>query len=185
MSDQVYRRVGRGGAGNWYNEKDVKEAEKALAAAVVRPQSLSSPHLSLSPAQHPQLTPTQDLESQKHNAPAPGPSDGPAYARAGRGGAGNFKEKDAAAASIEAERAEVERTRAAVAATGAGKPRTTALTGRGGAGNYTDGSAPAPSAAEQEHQQQKVEDLEMKVLKDVDAVLAAPPAAHKAGKEEV
>ncbi|KAK0753357.1 hypothetical protein B0T18DRAFT_396576 [Schizothecium vesticola] len=161
MSDQVFRRVGRGGAGNWYSEKDVKEAEKALAAAV-------------------------DLEAQKHTDPAPGPSDGPAYARAGRGGAGNFKEKDAAVASIEAERAEVERTRAAVAATSAGKPRTTAMTGRGGAGNYTDGSAPAPSAAEQEHQQQKVEDLEMKVLKDVDSVLAAPPAAHKAaGKEEL
>lgn len=179
MSDQVYRRVGRGGAGNWYNEKDVKEAEKALAAAVVRPSLFPA-----SPTQHPQLTPTtQDLESQKHNAPAPGPSDGPAYARAGRGGAGNFKEKDAAAASIEAERAEVERTRAAVVASGAGKPRTTALTGRGGAGNYTDGSAPA-AAAEQEHQQQKVEDLEMKVLKDVDAVLAAPPAAHKAARKE-
>lgn len=68
-------------------------------------------------------------------------------------------------------------------ASGAGKPRTTALTGRGGAGNYTDGSAPA-AAAEQEHQQQKVEDLEMKVLKDVDAVLAAPPAAHKAARKE-
>jgi hypothetical protein len=48
MSDQVFRRVGRGGAGNWYSEKDVKEAEKALAAAVVRPPSLPLPRISLS-----------------------------------------------------------------------------------------------------------------------------------------
>ena len=70
-----------------------------------------------------------------------------------------------------------------MAATGAGKPRTTALTGRGGAGNFTDGSAPVPASADE---QQKVEDLEMKVLMDVNAALAAPPAAHKApAREEV
>ena len=33
-TDQVFRRVGRGGAGNWYSKKDVEEAEKTQATAV-------------------------------------------------------------------------------------------------------------------------------------------------------
>jgi hypothetical protein len=36
-SSDVYRRVGRGGAGNWYSKKDVEEAEKAQASAVRLP----------------------------------------------------------------------------------------------------------------------------------------------------
>jgi len=33
-ADQVFRRVGRGGAGNWYSKKDVEEVEKTQATAV-------------------------------------------------------------------------------------------------------------------------------------------------------
>jgi hypothetical protein len=35
MSTDVYRKVGRGGAGNWYSEKDVKEAEDSIAKVSV------------------------------------------------------------------------------------------------------------------------------------------------------
>ncbi|KAK4456285.1 hypothetical protein QBC34DRAFT_420016 [Podospora aff. communis PSN243] len=155
-SSDVYRRVGRGGAGNWYSKKDVEEAEKAQASA--------------------------DLEAQKAAVtPAPATDSAPVYARAGRGGAGNFKDQASAAASIKAEREEAERTKAAVAAT-AGKARV-GLSGRGGVGNWSDSTTPLGAVVQQE-EQQKVEDLELKVLKDVEAGLAMPaPAYHHPGPD--
>jgi hypothetical protein len=109
--------------------------------------------------------------------PAPATdSSAPVYARAGRGGAGNFKDQVSAAASIKAEREEAERTKAAVAAT-VGKARV-GLSGRGGVGNWSDSATPLGAVVQQE-EQQKVEDLELKVLKDVEAGLAMPaPAYH-------
>ncbi|KAK0623548.1 hypothetical protein B0T14DRAFT_183325 [Immersiella caudata] len=139
----VYRKVGRGGAGNFYSKKDVEEAEKA--------------------------TPTTDS-----SAPV-------SYARAGRGGAGNFKDQASAAASLRAEREEAERTKAAVAAS-AGKARV-GLSGRGGVGNWSDSATPLGAVVQQE-EQQKVEDLELKVLKDVEAGLSMPaPAYHHPGPD--
>ncbi|KAK0711089.1 hypothetical protein B0H67DRAFT_646496 [Lasiosphaeris hirsuta] len=157
-SDQVYRRVGRGGAGNWYSKKDVEEAEKLQAAA--------------------------DLEAQKHAATpaavaaAAAAESAPAYTRAGRGGAGNFKDAATAAASVQLEREEVLRAQASSTA----KPRTAGLSGRGGAGNWNDTTA--LGGAQQERDQRKVEDLELKVLQDVDAVLAAPAPAYKQAEKE-
>ncbi len=86
---------------------------------------------------------------------------------------------------MQAEREEAERTKAVVTANLANKPRV-GLGGRGGAGNWTDGSNPVPNPQHQEREQKKVEDLELKVLKDVDAGLAVPAPAYKAvgGKRE-
>ncbi|KAK5664052.1 hypothetical protein OQA88_266 [Cercophora sp. LCS_1] len=147
MSDEVYRRVGRGGAGNWYSKKDVEAAEKAQAEA--------------------------DLEAQKAAvAPVVDAASASAYARSGRGGAGNFKDKAEAVASIQAEREEIEKAKATVAA--AVKSSVPTHVGRGGAGNWT-----TETAAQADEDKQKVEDLELKVLKDVEAALEAPKATYQ------
>jgi len=100
----------------------------------------------------------------------------PVYSRGGRGGAGNFKDQASAAASLKLEREEAERTKAAVSAN-AGKSRV-GLSGRGGVGNWSDNATPL-GAIVQQQEQQKVEDLELKVLKDVESGLAMPaPAYH-------
>lgn len=157
-SSDVFRRVGRGGAGNWYSKKDVEEAEKAQASADIEAQKLST-------------TPAPTTESTA-----------PVYARGGRGGAGNFKDAATAAESLKAKREEAELTKAAVAAT-VGKSRV-GLSGRGGAGNWSDSATPL-GAVVQQHEQQKVEDLELKVLKDVEAGLAMPaPAYHQPVKDK-
>ncbi|KAK2070520.1 hypothetical protein P8C59_005006 [Phyllachora maydis] len=149
MSDN-FRRVGRGGAGNFLSKKDVEDAESA----------------------------SEDLEAQRTAGPADAntPStaqapqaSGPVYARAGRGGAGNYHEP---AAAQRQEAAEAERVKAAVAAN-QGKPRA-GLTGRGGAGNWTD--ATAQRAGDEE--QKKRKDLEAKILQDVQAGLVIPPRTY-------
>ncbi|KAK1751750.1 hypothetical protein QBC47DRAFT_390920 [Echria macrotheca] len=158
MSEPVFRRVGRGGAGNWYSKKDVEEVQKNEAAAAA-----------------------QDIEAQKQAVPAttvPPPaseSTTQTYARSGRGGAGNFKDQASAAASLRLEREEAERTKAVVAANLAKAKHP--FSGRGGAGNWSDGVTPL-GAQQQAEEQQRVEDLEMKVLRDVEAGLALPPPAY-------
>ncbi|KEY70264.1 hypothetical protein S7711_04372 [Stachybotrys chartarum IBT 7711] len=68
----VFRRIGRGGAGNFFTPKQVEQASKDHAS--------------------------KDIEAQKPDHPVAAPSTGPAMARAGRGGAGNFVDRDEAAA---------------------------------------------------------------------------------------
>jgi hypothetical protein len=44
MSTDVFRRVGRGGAGNFYSQQDVQDAEKKAASTnTVRPTPSSLP----------------------------------------------------------------------------------------------------------------------------------------------
>ncbi|KAJ4292325.1 hypothetical protein N0V88_005957 [Collariella sp. IMI 366227] len=74
MTTDVFRRVGRGGAGNWYSKQDVQNAEKASQEAV-RPRSPNLPSL------------TQSLTRTATNTTTSGTQN---YTRAGRGGAGNF-----------------------------------------------------------------------------------------------
>jgi hypothetical protein len=45
MASEVFRRVGRGGAGNWYSKKDVEDADKAALEV-----SLTQPNVSDSQA---------------------------------------------------------------------------------------------------------------------------------------
>ncbi|KAK3900110.1 putative mitochondrial DnaJ chaperone [Staphylotrichum tortipilum] len=171
MTTDVFRRIGRGGAGNFYSQKDVQEAEEAAAA-------------------------TADLEAQTPNPTAltrtltsasiTTTSSTPSYARAGRGGAGNFTFPDpsstpAPAPSTEQQQQdeqETERNRAAVAASIAARARTGGLGGRGGAGNWTGGNSAATVSVEE---QKKVEEeLELRVLRDVEGGLAMPPRAYHA-----
>jgi hypothetical protein len=121
----------------------------------------------------------QDIEAQKHTAAPLRVSDtsAPTYSRGGRGGAGNFKDQAAAAESLKLEREEAEKTKAAVAAAAQASKARVGLSGRGGVGNWSDNGTPL-GAVLQQQEQQKVEDLELKVLKDVEAGLAMPAPAY-------
>ncbi|KAM7197751.1 hypothetical protein V8F33_005475 [Rhypophila sp. PSN 637] len=157
--DQVYRRVGRGGAGNWYSKKDVEEVEKAQQQA--------------------------DIEAQKQNIPsAAGPANPIAastqYHRAGRGGAGNFHEPATAPdgvdpMAVQQTEEQIEKIKAAVAAQ---KPRTGGMGGRGGVGNWSNSNSVNVQQQEKE-EQKKVQEVELRVLKDVEAGLAMPKPAYQ------
>ncbi|KAJ4391397.1 hypothetical protein N0V93_005014 [Gnomoniopsis smithogilvyi] len=143
-------RTGRGGAGNFINQKDVEEAEKAQHA--------------------------NDPESQPASAPPVVPaSQAPQYVRSGRGGAGNFADPPTLAES-QAREDVVDRTEVAVNTSQAGKPRV-GLSGRGGAGNWTDSDAAKDSDADNDVQsrQSRIED---KIVHDIEASLPPPPRTY-------
>lgn len=171
MAD-AYRKVGRGGAGNFYSKKDVEEVTKSQT---------SDPE-----AQRP--VPADEPPSDPAEAPATGPpivdtgaSSTPAYARTGRGGAGNFVDpQTASSATI---RAPAQPHPATVHTTGnqslAGStssqpaPR---LSGRGGAGNYATGEQRIIDGGEQERKRKEAIDND--IFADVRAGLQEPGRAH-------
>lgn len=104
----VYRKVGRGGAGNYYQPKPATADDKDIEAQTPDPS-------------------TQTLEATGPTAAVPG-----SYTRAGRGGAGNFFDPSTAR-----EQQNAEELATANANANAKQPVTRmALGGRGGAGNY-------------------------------------------------
>ncbi|KAM0286279.1 hypothetical protein ACHAQH_001009 [Verticillium albo-atrum] len=162
MSD-VYRKTGRGGAGNYYSKQDIEQAEQTKAADDLEAQKVAT-------------------NSSAITASAPARD---AYARGGRGGAGNFHDPATLPAAREQEVA-ADRTRAAVNASIA-RAANKGYSGRGGAGNWTSKEA---EAAKGEEEVRKVEELERKIVEDVEAGLAMPPRAHareknSKGEEEI
>ncbi|PKS06838.1 hypothetical protein jhhlp_006914 [Lomentospora prolificans] len=121
MSD-VFRRVGRGGAGNFISPSATDTAEDP--ARDVEAQKL--PPVPVAPA------------AQQHQP----------YARVGRGGAGNFH--DAADAPEETQEQVAARTDTTMAASASG-PRT-GLMGRGGMGNWSDAPSQQQQEAEKQKQ---------------------------------
>ncbi|KKY35909.1 hypothetical protein UCDDA912_g04047 [Diaporthe ampelina] len=150
MSD-VFRRIGRGGAGNFIPEKEIQDAERAKQA--------------------------HDPESQKNEVTAAPPpasavaSHPPQYVRVGRGGSGNYTEPPTIAESQDRQDV-VERTKAAVSASQAGRPRA-GFSSRGGAGNWTD-DAPADDS-EESSKRQEIAD---KVKQDINSSLPPPPRTY-------
>ncbi|CAK7263870.1 hypothetical protein SEPCBS119000_000719 [Sporothrix epigloea] len=166
MTMDVFR-VGRGGAGNWYNKKDQEEAEKRDTEANKNADETGA---TLQPAAAP----------QRQQSP---------YSRGGRGGAGNFYDSAAVAAAqrdeaIEAARVQATTTTApvpasvdspAVVVASAIRPRP-GLSGRGGAGNW---AASAAAAAEHDEKQlRKQAAMEAQIEQDVEAGLPLPPKTY-------
>lgn len=136
----------------------------------------------------------QDIEAQKHHgASAAGPANPIAastqYHRAGRGGAGNFHDPTATATAsaetdaidpvaVQQREEQIEKIKAAVAAQ---KPRTGGMGGRGGVGNWSNNQSMTAQQLEKqaEEEQKKVQEVELKVLKDVEAGLAMPKPAYQ------
>ncbi len=179
MATDVFRRAGRGGAGNYWSKKDIEEAERtlpkvclALPTSRVECANACCRRLPSNPAANAAGGP-QELDAQKKvpgaSADAAGQS-GPVYNRAGRGGAGNFHDTDTVAEVLEKEE-EAQRARAALAASSA-KPKA-GLSGRGGLGNWTDNSQEA-----EEDERKKKQAMEARILQDVELGLAMPARTY-------
>lgn len=172
MEPASYRKVGRGGAGNYYSKQDIQEA--ARRAALVTSRRAPS---------HPCPVPLilfQDLEAEvKREAtvtvgPDPTPIPPSEYVNSGRGGAGNFfSRKDeifAAGSSVSSD------------------DKTSTLTkntlpevrysGRGGFGNYnTAENERKRIEAEKVAEESQSQEYEMTV-RDVELGLKPPEKAH-------
>merc|ERR1712225_77130 len=119
MSD-IYKKVGRGGAGNYYSKQDIADATKN--ATDIESQTSSHTH------------------TQAHSTSSPAPE----YQHTGRGGAGNWvqpselKSHGLAQQSEDMHSTETTRPAEAPAQRVMGSSKPTYRGGRGGAGNYFD-----------------------------------------------
>ncbi|KAH9898849.1 hypothetical protein F4778DRAFT_171727 [Xylariomycetidae sp. FL2044] len=178
----VYRRTGRGGAGNFYSQKDIEEAAaKAHSEQDIEAQkptaatSLDDDEPPTDPADPPISVPASRV-----------PAGSGGYARTGRGGAGNYVDPAAPAptedppqpppASVPSPQQQHQQNR-----TGGGGG---GLVGRGGAGNWAPSSnsnskgehGGEPYDAEQERRRKEA--LDANILKDIRESLPQPPKIH-------
>ena len=175
MSDDVYRRAGRGGAGNYYSKKDIAEVDKRVKEQ-------------------------QDVESQKpvpEDLPPSDPADPPttstaasasssaAYARSGRGGAGNFVDPAQEAATGAPDIQGVSSTAASAASAANTPPLSTSsaagalrYSGRGGAGNFSHFNPSAAPVVDEEQERKRKETLEAGILKEIQDSLPEPPRTY-------
>ena len=173
MSD-VFRRVGRGGAGNYITENGNSSSNHSdVCNLLTAPADFAAATPTLAPDENERRLADsmriQDVEAQK--PPAPGyfpPQEQQPYARAGRGGAGNFR--DAANVPEEPREHVAGRAGTAVAASSAGR---SGLTGRGGVGNWS-----GIAAAQKSEEVKKEEELAVRVVQNVNAELAMPPKIY-------
>lgn len=177
-SDQdVYRKVGRGGAGNFHVASPADKAAKVRKKAPCIMWFFFLPQLTF-------VVLPKDLEAQVSPTTTaavapPSSSTANGLSRAGRGGAGNY-----IAASDLPNAQEQRELAAAVSASLKKHPHVkSGLAGRGGAGNYTVDDAAADSGKQGE----EVEDVERRVREEVDKELKMPDKVHRAydrGEEE-
>ncbi|KAF3022540.1 hypothetical protein E8E14_012499 [Neopestalotiopsis sp. 37M] len=199
----VYRKVGRGGAGNFYSQKDVEEHLAQTANDDVEAQK---------PAPADELPSDPAVEQQQHQQPPTSNSSATTSdnaqqqqqtvygVRTGRGGAGNFIDPETAAAA-EAEvgggrtepsiRQHAQPRPPTVHSTGNqsfvqrqqqetnAPPPPPRLSGRGGAGNWGSGPSEAERRIVDEEQERKRrEALDKHIFDDVRAGLKEPGRAH-------
>ncbi|KAK6953028.1 hypothetical protein Daesc_005326 [Daldinia eschscholtzii] len=183
MADAVYRRTGRGGAGNFYSQKDIEEVAQRKS---------------------------EDLEAQKSQTladdePLADPADGPAplvattvssnggggndngngvrtYARSGRGGAGNFIDVPSSFVTTAPPSSSTSTPKSqdpSHPAPPQSPRRGGALSGRGGAGNWTAQSEHGePEPYDQEQERKRREALDAHILQDIRDSLPQPPKIH-------
>ncbi|AEO69389.1 bc76ea4d-ec02-4817-a54c-4f13fd989e14 [Thermothielavioides terrestris] len=176
MSTEVFRRVGRGGAGNFYSKKDVEEAEKAGTEDLEAQRATTTTTTSEETLS---FTRTQTTSPTITSATAP------SYGRTGRGGAGNFALPNPNAAphttpllNPNSAAPHPEEAAPSPPSLPVPKRKTGGLSGRGGAGNWTGGED-GTKQQEEEDKQRRVEELEMQVLRDVEVGLAPPPRVYQ------
>lgn len=188
MAD-AYRKVGRGGAGNFYSQKDIEDVTKNAESS--RDLEAQKP----APADEPPSDPAEPPSNQPPSAGAP--SSTPVYARTGRGGAGNFV--DPLTASSSNVRSGAQPHPATVHSTGnqsfahssqsSGQPTDPAtssstgaqrapprLSGRGGAGNWSSGES--QGLVDEEQERKRREAIDKDIFADVKAGLREPGRAH-------
>lgn len=162
MGDQqAFRKVGRGGAGNFYSSHQVDNADRVHAPSLPFPRDPDSQAL-------------QDLEAQERSAAPPdafSSSGGHAFARAGRGGAGNYVDP----AQLPDAHEQEEAVAAAVSARRKQQHPRGGLAGRGGAGNWK----PEDESGLDEEKKSWGEELERKAREMVDKGLKMPEKIHQ------
>ncbi|CAG8983817.1 hypothetical protein HYALB_00006783 [Hymenoscyphus albidus] len=174
---EPYRKVGRGGAGNFYSKEDVKNVASSLTPSTLESQPLSS-STSSQPAKTPQTT-------------APPPE----YSHTGRGGAGNWVPPSTLPPSS---------TDFNITSLTPVNPSTTSYTpsiipvktpatnvatakyrgGRGGAGNYSWADEEGRKRDEREREEEREMGIRMRVLGEVEGGLKVPGRAV-VGREKV
>ncbi|KAI1772356.1 hypothetical protein F4818DRAFT_425698 [Hypoxylon cercidicola] len=167
MAD-VYRRSGRGGAGNFYSQKDVEEATKTVDSSKDLEAQKQQPadEIPTDPADYP----------PSHDASTAGGSTAQAtYARTGRGGAGNFVDPASAPAPPSSSSAPASPSSTARAAAATAVARS-GHSGRGGAGNWTTEEGGGAYDAEQERKRREA--LDAHILQDIRNSLPQPPRIH-------
>lgn len=181
----VYRRVGRGGAGNYYPSKQ-HEADGQHCDQVRAPNAVQFQRLLTHPP--PPLTSQQDLEAQalsgeSYPTEVAPPPDAISHglARSGRGGAGNFLDASQLPGPDEQERMASQAATIMCESLQHNQARG-GLAGRGGAGNFQ-------SAGDKDRQEDgktgKVEEVERRVREVVDKGLRIPEKVHQGNQKMV
>ncbi|KAI9837982.1 MAG: hypothetical protein M1819_006136 [Sarea resinae] len=165
-----FRRVGRGGAGNFYSKKELEDAEKRAAEDLEAQKSSAHHH---SHADDAAAAAANDEAAEAEAAPRRSSAE---YAHTGRGGAGNWvSEKELAEKGTFTEAAEGTNP---VAESGVEAGR--GYRGRGGAGNYEWAAAHGEEKEEPERSAREAAAgrLNEKAVLDVEAGLTPPAPAH-------
>ncbi|KAH7360571.1 hypothetical protein BKA65DRAFT_391243 [Rhexocercosporidium sp. MPI-PUGE-AT-0058] len=162
MSD-VYRKVGRGGAGNYYSKQDIADATKNTGD--IESQTPSSP--------------TTSTPSNTTSLPAP------EYQHTGRGGAGNWVQPSSLQSHGLSQQPEdthstaTTRPAEAPAQRVMGSSKPTYRGGRGGAGNYFDDGEERRRVEEEERERVRRErEVQGRVEEDVERGLRRPERAY-------
>ncbi|KAM5351325.1 hypothetical protein ACJ41O_004048 [Fusarium nematophilum] len=175
----VYRKVGRGGAGNYYASKPDDASKVSCPPPHRLPFSCTGfPYDLIVENSHTR----KDLEAQElATTPAPPPDRSTAHvpARAGRGGAGNYVDPANLPDAREQEEM-ADKTAAAVNASLKKNHHTRGgLAGRGGAGNWqADEGEEHEAAKRDEDDKAKGQHLEKKVKEAVEKGLKMPEKVH-------
>ncbi|KAH8673627.1 hypothetical protein BX600DRAFT_508871 [Xylariales sp. PMI_506] len=188
MAD-VYRKVGRGGAGNFYSQKDIESSTTTSDDLEAQKPSDRTPAPADEPPsdpafeqdQHfaPQAT-TEYLSSTSAAAAATTPT---VYARTGRGGAGNFVDP-ASAVHQHPQQQQSPPLGSQPQSLAPARPATVqskgnrSFGGRGGAGNWAGSAGDSQPVVDEEQERKRREALDAKVFNDVMAGLQEPGRAH-------
>ncbi|CAF3468327.1 unnamed protein product [Fusarium graminearum] len=164
----VYRKTGRGGAGNYVVQNKADDADKVKLTA-------NTPFILI-------LKPPQDLEAQSlatDEVPPPDRATANVPARAGRGGSGNYVNPSDLPDAAEQD----EMARKTAAAVNASLMKNQAvrgggLGGRGGAGNWKHAISFEEEERMREEEKSRGEALEKKVRETVEKGLKMPEKVH-------
>ncbi|CAJ2510004.1 Uu.00g059040.m01.CDS01 [Anthostomella pinea] len=193
MAD-VYRRSGRGGAGNFYSQKDIDDVVnragpeddlEAQKASLPIDDTPTDPADAPAPAPAPAPTPTAPQSQPQSQTPYP-------YARSGRGGAGNFIDTTVLPPlttgttnplSMHPVSPSPNSTpNSTTTSTSTSTPTLTAparsvYSGRGGAGNWTS-SGDSGEVYDAEQERRRKQALDGDILRDIRENLPLPPRIH-------
>jgi hypothetical protein len=192
---EPYARVGRGGAGNYYNKEDLKEVQVYLHFSLLYSAKLSfhpSSYTTLNVRNNTLQTPST-LESQPQSSASPQtqtPSAPPSeYLHTGRGGAGNWIQPstlplpvtDPNSTSLSSPPTIPDRNSSIPThKPSAENEKAVYRGGRGGAGNYSwgvDDGAAEEKRRQEEDERIREEKIKQMVKGEVEGGLMAPPKA--------